>query len=222
MIYLDLFSTGLFAMVGAQIMLGLNGAFLFVVLAATLSAIGGGTTREWLLFDGELFWQEDVRYLLVIVFSVLLSYSLQRSYLKATHYTYLLNHLGTATFVVVGIIASLNTDRSFALGITMGTLTGIGGGILRDCLLINRQFTAIDVVNLYTTATCSSVATGLLLLGINQYLCVFLVFIILCFAPGLSTRQQPLSSMLCFSLATSTTVTANCQSIQKMTNRKDG
>ena len=145
MIYLDLVSTGIFTLLGARMMLERQRRLFTVMVAGTLTAIGGGTVRDLLVGEGSVFWLEDFRYSVVITIVLVLSCQGQSIFRHPPVFARVLNWFGTSTFIVVGIASTLESGISAHLIVTMGVLTGIGGGMIRDHLLTEKEFSPPDL-----------------------------------------------------------------------------
>lgn len=123
-----------------------------VVVLASATAIGGGTLRDVML-DVPVFWIADTDYLYTTLIAALvpviwLRFSPRFPY----HYLLVADAFGLALFNVVGIEKALAGDASIAVGIAMGTITGVFGGLLRDVicrevpLVLNGELYAITCI----------------------------------------------------------------------------
>ena len=182
MIYLDLVSTGIFTLLGARMMLERQRRLFSVMVAGTLTAIGGGTVRDLLVGEGSVFWLEDFRYPVVITIVLVLSYQGQSIFRHPPVFARVLNWFGTSTFIVVGIASTLESGISAHLIVTMGVLTGIGGGMIRDHLLTEKEFSPPDIILISLIYFLASVAYLLISAGVSAVICVSTIFVLLVFA----------------------------------------
>ena len=182
MIYLDLVSTGIFTLLGARMMLERQRRLFSVMVAGTLTAIGGGTVRDLLVGEGSVFWLEDFRYPVVIIIVLVLSYQGQSIFRHPPVFARVLNWFGTSTFIVVGIASTLESGISAHLIVTMGVLTGIGGGMIRDHLLTEKEFSPPDIILISLIYFLASVAYLLISAGVSAVICVSTIFVLLVFA----------------------------------------
>lgn len=182
MIYLDLVSTGIFTLLGARMMLERQRRLFTVMVAGTLTAIGGGTVRDLLVGEGSVFWLEDFRYSVVITIVLVLSCQGQSIFRHPPVFVRLLNWFGTSTFIVVGIVSTLDSGISAHLIVTMGVLTGIGGGMIRDHLLTEKEFSPPDIILISLIYFLASVAYLLISTGVSVIICVSVIFVLLVFA----------------------------------------
>lgn len=104
-----------------------------LVLAA-LTAIGGGTLRD-LLLDRPVFWLSDTRHLWVVIATTALAIAYTRHF-KAPHgLLRVADALGLALFAILGAQVAEAQGVSPLIVITMGVVTGVAGGALRDTLV---------------------------------------------------------------------------------------
>lgn len=133
--YLNLFGTAIFA-VGGALAASRKGMDLFgVVVAAVLTAIGGGTLRDICLGIHPVNWVTDSSGLVIaVVFGVITFTYL--SFRQFTHIPFrflnMADALGLALFTVLGCNTALANDANALIAIVMGMITGSGGGIIRD------------------------------------------------------------------------------------------
>lgn len=146
----DFFGVGVAAVSGVLVA-GRRRMDLFgVFVVAIVTAVGGGTIRDVLLDRHPIFWIAHPVYLLVIaicsagtVIYTWVSLPRERLLLIADAFA-----LGLFTIAGVQIAEQLYVPRTIA--VVMGTLTGIGGGILRDVL--TRELPLVLQRDIYATA----------------------------------------------------------------------
>ena len=107
-----------------------------VLIIAFVTSVGGGTVRD-LLLGVPVFWMHDLMMCLVIfitsVFAMIFK-SIERNF-KVT--LFIFDSFGLGLFTIIGIQKGLNADLHPIICITLGTITGCFGGIIRD-ILLNR------------------------------------------------------------------------------------
>ncbi|WP_061961418.1 trimeric intracellular cation channel family protein [Demequina flava] len=122
------------------------------VVLACMVAIGGGTVRDVIL-DVPVFWIESPSFLIVGAVTglavALLARWHQPDRLGRFRIVQASDALGLSVFVVVGTGVGIDAGAPLLIAATMGVLTGVGGGIIRDMLandvpdvLRNGQFYA--------------------------------------------------------------------------------
>lgn len=104
----------------------------YVVGVAT--AIGGGTMRD-LLLGLPPFWMTNPFYLLCSAFALLWVIVFRRYLVRQNNTWFLFDTIGLALFTVTGIEKTLSSGFPFWVAVIMGTLTGAGGGVIRDVLI---------------------------------------------------------------------------------------
>ena len=105
---------------------------LGVLIVAFVTTIGGGTIRD-LLLDIPAFWMHDLWYIymiLVVTIIAIIFKSIEKNFQVPLS---IFDSFGLGLYTIVGIQKGLNP----VICVTLGTITGCFGGILRD-ILLNR------------------------------------------------------------------------------------
>jgi len=133
LLLLDYLGTMAFAVSGA--LKGVrNGMDIFgVVVLAVVTAIGGGTIRDALL-DAPIFWLTDSTYILLSLLMAIAVFMLFRLAQRTERILLVFDAIGLGVFTGIGAMRAADAGLGFLGIITMGLLTGIGGGLLRDVL----------------------------------------------------------------------------------------
>ena len=96
-----------------------------------VTAIGGGTVRD--LFLGVTpFWMLSPAYLWCTLLGMIVVFIFNRQLVRLDLPFFIFDAIGLALFVVIGIEKTLDLKYPFWVAITMGTITGIVGGVMRD------------------------------------------------------------------------------------------
>ena len=106
-----------------------------VITLAMVTALGGGILRDVLLEDLPPVTFTDWRYLAVATSAGLLAFFASTRLAKLTTVVIALDAAGLGFFAVTGAIKSLEFGVGSPQAIILGTLTGVGGGTVRDVLL---------------------------------------------------------------------------------------
>ena len=152
---LDLIGVAVFAASGTLAAIASHLDLLGVMVLAAMTAIGGGTVRDLLLNRHPVFWIEDPKPLWVIVGSAIFTIVWVQVLPVPTDALLIADALGLALFAMSGAkVAEAQGCRALIV-ILMGTLTGVGGGLVRDILaakvpLILRQ-------DIYATAAIAGI-----------------------------------------------------------------
>ena len=98
------------------------------------TAIGGGTIRD-LMLGVNPFWMTNGSYFVCCALAVL-AVGMFGKYIIHHNYTwFIFDTIGLALFNVIGIEKTLALGHPYWVAITMGAVTGAGGGIIRDVLM---------------------------------------------------------------------------------------
>lgn len=105
--------------------------FWFLAIAA---GIGGGTIRDCVLGLTPVFWIKDPTALVVCSVVALSSYWFLKDGPRLRALTLWADAAGLGFFAVLGASITLYTGAPWFIAVLLGTLTGVGGGIVRDLL----------------------------------------------------------------------------------------
>jgi uncharacterized membrane protein YeiH len=135
--YLEMVGTAIFAITGV---LAVNRRGLDVIGAVVLgivTALGGGTLRDLIIGTTPL-WIADFNYVWSALAGALAAFWIGSSFRNVFRTLLYLDALGAALFAVGAANKVLVLGLSGPVAVTMGVLTGIGGGLIRD-VLASRQ-----------------------------------------------------------------------------------
>jgi uncharacterized membrane protein YeiH len=131
---LDLLGVAVFAVSGALMAARKELDLFGVLVAATVTAIGGGTLRDLLLDRNPIFWIADPAYLAVILAAALLTLLYTRRARVPERALLLADACGLALFTVSGTRIAAQHGLPAASVVLMGAITGCAGGLMRDVL----------------------------------------------------------------------------------------
>ncbi|HMM03051.1 MAG: trimeric intracellular cation channel family protein [Dysgonomonas sp.] len=140
------------------------------IVIGFVTATGGGTLRD-LLLDVPIFWTQASRYIWCTLFAFLIVLCFRKFLVHLNNTIFWFDCIGLGLFVVVGY------EKAFALGypvwvcVSMATITGIVGGMIRDILI--NEVPIIFTQELYAVACI----LGGILFSILHYLNVDLAVI---------------------------------------------
>ncbi|MBV8605779.1 MAG: trimeric intracellular cation channel family protein [Pelomonas sp.] len=154
--WFDLLGVAVFAVSGAlaAMQAGLD-LFGLLVLAA-VTAIGGGTLRDLLLNRHPVVWMRDGRYLLVIAVAALATAMFGQLSPGAMKGLRVADALGLALFALTGTELAEDQGIKRVPALLMGTLTAVGGGVVRD--LLSGQVPLLLRRDIYATAAIAGIA----------------------------------------------------------------
>jgi uncharacterized membrane protein YeiH len=159
---LDLVGIGVFAVSGALAAGRKRLDLLGVFVLASVTAIGGGTVRDLLLDRHPLFWLSDATYLGVIVIAVAITFAYVRWRRPPLASLLIADALGLALFSVAGAQIAESAGLPAVSVVVLGTMTGVGGGVIRDVLSAEIPF-VLRRGNLYASAVIVGCAVYLTL-----------------------------------------------------------
>lgn len=150
-LFLNIVGVAFFAVSGA--LMGhqkqINGFGIVVVGAIT--AIGGGTIRD-LMLGKPIFWVEVSDYLFATYTAILVTILFVRYMPSPANFFFIvMDAIGLAIFNIVGIEKALIEGTGMLVALTMGVVTGIFGGLMRD--VICREVPLVMKSDLYAS-TC--------------------------------------------------------------------
>ncbi len=99
-----------------------------------VTAIGGGTLRD-LLLDVTPFWMLSPSYMYCTLLGMVIVLIFSKQLVRLDTPFFIFDAIGLALFVVIGIEKTLELNYPFWVAITMGTITGIAGGVVRDIFI---------------------------------------------------------------------------------------
>jgi len=110
--------------------------FIGVVALAMITAGGGGLIRDGLLISqGPASVVTNGEYLVVVLAAALLTSFFHRYVHRLNKVIAVVDALGLGAFAVHGVQRSLDAGLSVPAAILGGTLTAVGGGLVRDVLV---------------------------------------------------------------------------------------
>ena len=145
---LDLTGTFVFALNGA--LTAVHAARLDIVGILTLgmiTALGGGIVRDVLIGSVPPATFRDWRYLALAASGGLIAFALSQWLDRLEMPIIVLDAVGLSVFAVIGASKALNFGLDVGPAIILGTITGVGGGTIRDTLV--RQIPSVLHSELY-------------------------------------------------------------------------
>ena len=169
---INLLGTLAFAASGAMIGLKKNMDIFGVCILGLATATGGGVIRDLILgVTPPMAFRDPTCAVLALVTSAVFFFRRVRRILtrSPSHYNRLLfwmDTLGLGAFTVIGVELAFSqaSAPTFFLLVFVGTVTGVGGGVLRD--LLAQEVPYIFVKHIYA---CASLAGAVLCAGMWNY-----------------------------------------------------
>ena len=160
---LEFLGTFAFAISGIRLASGKQIDWFGAYIIGLITAIGGGTLRD-LLLDLTPFWMTNGIYFSTTGLALLATLLFKERIFKLGEALFLFDAIGLGLFTVVGITKSVDAGLPMWVSITMGTITGTVGGVLRDVLL--NEVPALFKRDIYAVACIAG--------GLVYFLCHFL------------------------------------------------
>ena len=98
------------------------------------TAIGGGTFRD-LMLGVNPFWMTNSIYFICCGLAVIWVMAYGKYLIRQKNTLFIFDTIGLALFNVIGIEKTLNMGFPYWTAITMGTITGAAGGVIRDVFI---------------------------------------------------------------------------------------
>jgi uncharacterized membrane protein YeiH len=153
----DLGGTFLFAAEGAMTAIRGDLDFFGVMVLSFATAVGGGIMRDVLLGATPPAALRDWRYGVLAFIAGTVTFLLYwRASAIPTWLIVSLDAAGLALFAVAGTEKALNHDMHPFVAVLLGTITGVGGGTIRDVLL--AQVPVVLRADIYATAAMAGAA----------------------------------------------------------------
>lgn len=133
-IALDYIGTLAFAISGIRLASAKNFDLFGAFVVGLATAIGGGTLRDMML-GVPIFWMHNPIYFFITALALLLVWRFQQHVVRRNNTWFLFDTFGLGMFAVIGIDKALSAGQPMWVAIIMGTLTGAGGGVIRDVFL---------------------------------------------------------------------------------------
>jgi uncharacterized membrane protein YeiH len=153
---LDLLGTFVFALAGATAAARRRLDIFGVLVVAFAAACSGGIARDLLIGATPPAAINDWRYLATSLLAGTIAFRWHATIERMAYPVRVFDAAGLALFAVSGAQKALEYDLSPLMAACLGTLTGIGGGIVRDLLL--AQVPVVLRSDLYAVAALAGAA----------------------------------------------------------------
>ncbi|MDY8137427.1 trimeric intracellular cation channel family protein [Aquimarina sp. 2201CG5-10] len=153
---LDILGTVAFAISGALSAMNRKLDVFGIFIIAFVTAIGGGTLRDILIGSTPVSWMQNPTNMYLIGSVAILSIIFRNKldYLKKS--LFLFDTIGLGICTIIGVETGINAGLEPIISITLGTMTGCFGGVIRDILC--NEIPVIFRKEIYATA---SIAGGI-------------------------------------------------------------
>ena len=135
-----------------------------VAVLGSITALGGGSTRDMLLGHYPLAWVREPWLLALTAGAALATIPLGRIVHHFRLLFLVLDAVGLVVFTILGCDVALATGQSLPIAVVAGMVTGCVGGVLRDVLC--NDVPLLFRGELYASV---SVVTGMIYVGATHY-----------------------------------------------------
>jgi uncharacterized membrane protein YeiH len=170
--YMDIIGTIAFAISGVMVAVRKDMDAFGIIILALVTATGGGVLRDILIGQIPPVMFRNPVYVIISVITACVAFLIlyfnkgisKKNIASITDkLLFWFDTLGLAAFTVDGVSAGMQTgsNRSLFLVVFLGTITGVGGGIMRDILATEMPY--IFVRHIYAIASIiGALLTGIL------------------------------------------------------------
>ncbi|WP_027376718.1 trimeric intracellular cation channel family protein [Kaistella palustris] len=161
-----------------------------VLIIAFVTSVGGGTVRDVLL-DVPVFWMRDLVMCTVIFITCILAMIFKSLEKKFRVTLFVFDSFGLGLFTIVGIQKGLSAELHPLICLTLGTITGCFGGIIRDILL--NRIPLIFRKEIYATACLLGGTVFMLLVKYSSFTYTFVqisTILLIVFIRTLAVKYQ--------------------------------
>ncbi len=148
---LDLFGTAVFAITGAVQGIRHHLDVFGVTVLACCVGVGGGMVRDCIIGCTPVAALSNQHYIIICIAVGLLSYATARFWIRKRNIIKICDAIGLGVFTALGAEKGFTQGLSFTGIILCGTITAIGGGIIRD--LLTGKIPVVLKSDFYATAS---------------------------------------------------------------------
>ena len=131
---IDLIGTFAFAISGALVASKKDFDLFGVIIIAFVTAVGGGMLRDILINAHPINWIGDLNYIWVILSAVIFTFLFKSKIAPLSKTMFLFDTIGIGVFTILGVQKGLNFDLHPFVALTMGMVSAVFGGVIRDVL----------------------------------------------------------------------------------------
>lgn len=179
LLLIDYAGIAVFAITGCLVAAKKQMDIVSFVFLGTVTGIGGGTARDVVLGQLPVLWIREPAYLITCVVTSIVMFFVARHVASFQKWIVWGDAIGTAVFTVSGTKIALDAGAHWSVCITMGVMTAVVGGIIRD--LLAGEPSLIMRKEIYATACALGAAVFLLVQPYEPHVAVYLG-IAACFA----------------------------------------
>ncbi len=131
---IDYIGTFVFAISGVMAAVERKFDLFGVLTLGIVTAIGGGTLRDLLIGSTPVSWMKNEIYLWLIIGALPVCYFFHTYISKYRKGLFLFDTIGIGLFTILGLQKTLEAGLSPVIAVTMGIVSAVFGGVIRDVL----------------------------------------------------------------------------------------
>ena len=151
-ILIDHFAVSVSALSGVLAARGKGFDLFGVLVLALVTALGGGSLRDMLAGDGAVAWLRMPELFATVCVTAVVAFVGCRWWKSPVKLFQVADALALCTFAVAGTQKGLALGFAPIVSITLGVITGVAGGIIRDTLTGNVPLVFRNDTHFYATA----------------------------------------------------------------------
>jgi uncharacterized membrane protein YeiH len=162
--FMEVSATFAGALAGALVGVDRKFDLIGVTALAVFAGLGGGIIRDVLLQKYGIYALQNPRVLISALLAALLGFFFFTAARRARPLLFLIDALSLGLFCVVGSDKALLAGLTFLPAILLGTITSVGGGVIRD-VLTDQTPQVLRPGGFYATASVTGATLYVLLVG---------------------------------------------------------
>jgi len=149
--HINVMGSFVFAISGALVALRNKLDPFGVLIVSFITAVGGGTIRDMLLAERDVFWLFDshIIYAIIAGAAIAMTFRSKIQFFQKPMFFY--DAIGLGLFTITGVQIGIDYHLDPLICILLGTVTGIFGGVLRD--IIVNEIPLVFQKEIYATAS---------------------------------------------------------------------
>jgi uncharacterized membrane protein YeiH len=163
-VYLEVSAAFAGALAGALVGVDREFDLIGVTALAVFAGLGGGIIRDVLLQKYGIYALQNPRVLIAALVAALLGFFFFTAARRARPLLFLIDALSLGMFCVLGSDKALLAGLTFIPAILLGTITSVGGGVIRD-VLTNQTPQVLRPGGFYATASVTGATLYVLMVG---------------------------------------------------------
>lgn len=136
-----------------------------VLIVGFITAVGGGTIRDMLLAERDVFWLYDITIIYAVIAGITIAIILKERLNFFNKPLFFYDSVGLGLFTITGVQIGLDANLIPIVCVLLGTITGIFGGVIRDVVV--NEIPVIFRKEIYATASIGGGGIYLVLIHFN-------------------------------------------------------